>query len=518
MSELLALDWGEDAVCGLAAQVSPGRVRVLKEFVCKRGDDADLKDPAKAGAWLKAELEQQGIKATQVAITLPRESAIIRRLELPDSPEGEWPLLVRFQASSKSSIPLDELSLDFLPLPRGSEAGVPVLAATAPRKTIEGLRDMCAAAGLKLQSIGLTAVMAGELLARSPAADAETTTAESARLLILRGSKRVLLALYQHHALLFAHAARLPETAEDSGPGSAVAAEFARAIVAARNSYPKLQIDQAWVLGSVDPSLAEAVRKRLQCELQAFEPRSGIDWSSGQPADLAAYAGPLGTLVAASGAKPPALDFLSPRQPPPPTNPARKRAIIIGASVAAVAVLLCAGYFYELRRLSANITRLEKIDRDLKELLKRGEPTMKSAGAVQDWIDARVAWLDELREVQAKFPGNDRMYLHSLRCEPLTGNVRGRIKFEGYSRDQDDVMDWNTDLIEEHDHYRVKPHETSRTAEDAQFPWHFESELMLMPESRKPTKPAAPAAKVAAPSAPRPTGAPAATAKRKEAT
>ena len=518
MSELLALEWGEDAVCGLAAQVSPGRVRVLKEFVCKRGDDADLSEPAKAGAWLKAELEQQGIKATQVAITLPRESAIIRRLELPDSPEGEWPLLVRFQASSKSSIPLDELSLDFLPLPRGAEAGVPVLAATAPRKTIEGLRDMCAAAGLRLQGIGLTAVVAGELLARGPAADAGATATETAKLLILRGSKRVLLALYQNHALLFAHAARLPDT-DEAEPGSAVAAEFARAIVAARNSYPRLQIDQAWLLGSVDASLAEAVRKRLHCELQAFEPRSGVDWPSGQPADLAAFAGPLGALLAASGTNTPALDFLSPRQPPPPTNTARKRAIIIGAAAAAVVLLLCVGYFYELRRLSASVTQLEKMDRDLATLLKRGEPTMKSAGAIQEWVDRRVSWLEELRELQDNFPGNDRMYVTSLRCEPQTGNARGRIKFEGLSSDREAVIFWVQNLIAEHDHYRVNGHNTNKAGEDSRYPWHFETELMLMPETREtPAAKPAPAARVASPAAPRPKGAPAATAKQKEAT
>jgi hypothetical protein len=294
-----------------------------------------------------------------------------------------------------------------------------------------------------------------------------------------------------------------------------VAAEFARAIVAARNAYPRLRVDQAWLLGPVDPVFAEAVRKRLQCELQAFEPRSGVEWNARQPTDLAAYAGPLGALLAVSGAKTRTLDFLSPRQPPPPTNEKRNRAILIGAAVAAVVILLCGGYFYELRRLSANVARLEKLDKDLATLLKKGEPTMKSAGAIQEWVDRRVFWLDEMRELQEKFPGNERMYLTSLRCDPLTGNVRGRIKFEGQSRDREAVIDWVQNLITEHDHYRVNGHNTNKAGEDSRYPWRFESELTLMPETREPAK-AAPAAKVAAPSAPRPTGA--ATTKQKEAT
>ncbi|HVW00143.1 MAG TPA: hypothetical protein VHB77_07385 [Planctomycetaceae bacterium] len=496
MSDLLALEWGEEAVGGLAAHVSPGRVRVLKEFVCQRTADADLADPAKAGAWLKTELERLDIKTTQVAITLPRDATIIRRLELPDAPEGEWPLLVRFQASAKWSIPLDELSLDFLPLPRGAEGGVPVLAATVPRKTLDGLRDMCTAAGLKLMSVGLSAVTAGELLARGPAGDAPP---EGANLLIVRSARRTLIALYQRNALLFAHSVRISESDDPADAGSTVAAEFARALVAARNQYPKLPIEQAWLLGPIDAPLAEAVRKRLQCELQSFKPGAGIEWTIDEPADTALFAGPLGSLLSASGSKAPTLDFLSPRQPPPPSNAQRKRAILLGSGAAAAAILVLVGYFVHLQKLSGKITALEKEDAQLKQLLDRGQPTMKSARAVEDWIDGQVAWLDELRELQDNFPGNDRLYLTGLRCEPQAGNVRGRIKFEGFSRDRDDVMAWNNNLIEEHDHYRVKPHDTSRTTQDSQFPWHFESELMLMPETKAPPKPA-PAAKVAAPS------------------
>ena len=81
-------------------------------------------------------------------VTLPRDEAIVKRLELPEVGDAELPVMVRFQAGAKSSVALDELALDFIPLPRRSEVpGREVLTATVPKQTMDEILAVCRSGG-----------------------------------------------------------------------------------------------------------------------------------------------------------------------------------------------------------------------------------------------------------------------------------------------------------------------------------------------------------------------------------
>src|SRR5262245_3009360 len=121
MAEVLALEWDHDQICGVLANVTPGRVRVRKSFVLGRPVVAVAGSGALPIDWLKSQLTSQGISGGDVLVALPRDEAVVKRIDLPETSDDELPVLVRFQAGAKSSVPLAELSLDFIPLPRRNE-------------------------------------------------------------------------------------------------------------------------------------------------------------------------------------------------------------------------------------------------------------------------------------------------------------------------------------------------------------------------------------------------------------
>ena len=105
-----------------------------------------------------------------VLVSLPREEAVVRLLELPECSDDELPELVRLQAATRSAVPFDRLLLDFLPLPRVADVvGPHVLMVILGKPTADRVQALLTAAGLQAAAIQLSAVGTGEVVARQAA-------------------------------------------------------------------------------------------------------------------------------------------------------------------------------------------------------------------------------------------------------------------------------------------------------------------------------------------------------------
>ena len=136
MPDTLAIELASDQLVAIWGSVSGAQVRVRKACLWPRSPDNE-ETPAKAGAWLAERLKEAGIKADKVLVALPRNEAVVKRIELPDVPDAELPDVVRFQAQSRTAQPLTELALDFLPAPRREGLPREVLLATLGGEKVE---------------------------------------------------------------------------------------------------------------------------------------------------------------------------------------------------------------------------------------------------------------------------------------------------------------------------------------------------------------------------------------------
>jgi Tfp pilus assembly PilM family ATPase len=499
MAELLSLEWEHEEVRGVLADVTAGRVRVERTFViAKPTTSASSSGPLQI-EWLRPELARLGLAAGQVLVALPRDEAIVKRLELPEVPDDELPVMVRFQAGAKSSVALDELALDYIPLPRRSDVpGREVLMATVPRQTMDEVQTVCRTAGLEPVMIGLTAAAVAEFVAR--AESRADTAASGASLVVARHGNRIEISMLRRSHLLFSHSARLSEAATGQ-EAQAIVAEVSRALVALRGAIADVKIERAWTLVSASEheQLAESLHRRLQCEVQALDPFTYVERDprvADAVADRSLFAGPIGMLLAKADPRVPSLDFLSPRRPAVKRDDRKRRMIMAGAGAAALVLLLGFAHWLRLGSLDTTIESLNDEEVRLNKQIADGAPTKASSDLVAQWVNDGEEWLDELPELTSRMPGTDRVYLKKLRCQPKVG-VAGFATFnlDGFAREEKDALNLNERFLATEDRYLGLPVTERAETKTEYYKAYFEKEIRLLPPGKtgKAKKGAAPA-------------------------
>jgi Tfp pilus assembly PilM family ATPase/Tfp pilus assembly protein PilN len=459
MPELLAVEWEHAHVCGVLAQVAPGRVRVTRTFVVPRPVTSITGSGPLQIDWLKPELVKLGIYGGQVLVALPRDEAVVKRVELPDVSDDELPVMVRFQAGAKSSVALDELSLDFLPLPRRSEMpGREVLMATISRQTLDEVTTVCQTAGLEAKVIGLTAAAVAEFVAR---AESQISDVGGESLVVARHGNRVEISVLRRSHLVFSHSSRLPDEASGQ-EAQAIVSEVSRALVALRGAVADVKIDRVWTLVGLDEHdhLAEALHRRLACDVRPLDPFAEVECDrqvTDAISDRSLFAGPLGMLLANSDPRVPAIDFLSPRRPPVKRDERKRRAVLAGASVAVLLVILGIYQWYRVAELDTTIAALDQETRDVDEKIKKGEPATNAEGLVAQWQADGDDWLDELAELTRRMPSTERVYLQKIVCTPKSGTLPAVIRLEGLARERDDALELNKTFLAKGDRYQGLP-------------------------------------------------------------
>jgi hypothetical protein len=481
MPDFLALEWDHDQISGLHAHVSGGRVRVRRAFVLPRPSVAVAGSGPLPIAWLQTQLAERGISGGDVLVSLPRDEVVVKRIDLPETSDDELPVIVRFQAAAKSSVPLDELSLDFIPLPKRSEIpGREVLMATVPQQTLNEIRLLCENAGLKLQKVGLTPADVAELVARSepPASD----DLAGASLVVSQHGHRLEISVLRRSHLLFSHSARLSSEGAAHDPQSMIP-EVSRSLVALRGAIPDVKIERAWTL--LDPNshgqMAEVLRKRLSCEVGPIDPMATVDWDRpiDPGVDPTLFSGPIGLLLAKADPKVPALDFLAPRQPPVKRDLRKRKLVMMGSGVAVLVALLAGNVWLQVRSLDSEIEELQNTKAMLAGELKSGEPVMKSAALIEQWENSGIPWLDQLANLTARMPSTERVYLKKLEFTPRLNAVLPKMKFEALARERADVLDLSEKLVAADERYRVLVPNHKSSTEDQYYAWQLTGEITL---------------------------------------
>ncbi|MFN0050672.1 MAG: hypothetical protein ACKV0T_00685 [Planctomycetales bacterium] len=502
MADFLSLEWDQDQICGVQAQIVAGRVRIGRCFAIPRPHGSVASSGPLDIGFLQTQLSSLGVTSGDALVVLPRDEAVVRRAELPEASDDELPVLVRFQAGAKSSVPLDELSLDFIPLPRRNEIpGREVLMATVPQQTITEIRTLCETAGLKLIGLGLAPAAIAELVARAEAQGG--TGSSGASLVVSRHGSRLEISVLRQGHLLFSHAARL--SVEATGPDpQAIVSEVSRALVALRGSVTDVKIERVWTLldDASHGQLSEVLQRRLSCEVRPLDLFATVDWDRGkvEPGlDKSAFSGPIGMLLGRADPRVPGIDFLSPRRPPVKRDTQKRRRVILGTGVAVLVALLAGNFWLKLHTLQSSIDALTIIDNELSKSLKEGEPTLMAMGLIDEWDGNGTAWLDQLAVFTETMPSTERIYLKSLELNPRNGRLEPRIKADGYAREREDAMNLNETFLAAHDHYRVKPPTVGAYKDDPYYPRSFNTEIVIKDPEKKKTKGAAtPAAKMPA--------------------
>ena len=485
MPDFLALDWEHGQVCGLDAEVTASGVRVRKAFTLKwpEGKSPATDAPA-AGGWLNEQFRALGLTAKSVLVTLPREDAVVRVLEVPNVPDGELPNVVRFQTAAKSTRPLDSMFLDFLPLPRREGvAGREVLVATIGREVLDPLKLVLSRTGCELTGVSLAAPAMAELIARLEKTDPSPLSVE---LSIVLHEQRVEISLLRDRALLLTHAARLPDDATTPDrEQQAIVAEVNRSLVALKRQHPELTLSRTWLWGEPESlhGLAGVLRKRFSCDVNVEDPLvlPGLTFDSKGPVSShALFTGPVGLLFGQSSRRAEPLDFLHPRQPVVPRDLKRFYGTIASTAAAVLLVSVIGWRWYMVSSLESETASHKKAAEQLKIDLERSAKMVNNINMVGRWNDQRVAWLDRLIELSDAMEGTDRRYLTKLSCQPGAAGVVGVVRGDGFAKERDDIGDLS-EKLSAHPGVTVTPHKEEKGGNDGDYPWKFDLDVSWQP-------------------------------------
>lgn len=475
MPDMLAIHWEKRRLRVVEASVG-GSVRILHSFII------DIPEMQRSG-WLKDALKDKGINARQAMVCLPREDAILRQLELPDAPDDELPALVYFQASTRSTTPLDQLLVDYLPLPRRSgSVQRDVLLGSVPRAQTDPIRAALGDAGIELVSLSLSSFALAELVLR--AEDSHGQTSSQSRMVVLADANRLEVALLGKNEPLVAHLVRPPVDDQGRPIISKAAADISRVLVPAQPWLADSPIERIWLLGDSEEwdDLDQALRDRWNCPVDRFNGQvsgriRGLDLAK-LTGSIVSYGSAIGLLLGRVHPRSPVFDLLHPRQPRPKRDP-RKLQLAVGSAAALLIVAMFTSYYQRsMWSLDEEIEEANKKAKRNDNLLAVDEPKRKAANAIEAWKMKDVNQIKQFTELYEIMDGTRRVYLTEYNFMPTTGDGIGKLHAVGNSRDR---TEW-TQLaarLSDSNRYRVKTKDLQQSRDDEYASrFDFDTELI----------------------------------------
>jgi hypothetical protein len=482
LARILALDWDHQQLHVVSATVGRHGVQIRQAVAWAEEKSPNPADAEELGRLLRERLKAAGIAAAPVLVCVGRDRLILKDVRYPAVPEAEEPAVIRFQAVKELTDPAEEAVIDYTASAEATANGERrALALIIRRELLNTYQSLCKAAGLKLLAVTprplcaaacfehLTAKAKQAPLPEPPGATVAvlTVTERWAEFCVLRGGQLLL--------------------ARSLGVGSTLAGEVRRNVSVYAGQAPSQPVRALYVAGNGDEA---ELRARLQellrlpvHSLDSFagqsgwpglslrspgaQPQTGAseDSSPGHPA-RGGFVAPVGLLHAWAIRKPLPINFVAPKQPKPPRDPNRKR-ILAGAAAAAILLVCTVAYCYS--KLDARDRRIEELSSLRNELdtrLVQIEEDAKRIGALDEWSQREIVWLDELYDLTERFPDTNAIRLTLLdgAAQTPTGKDRhvARMTLTGITTEDHSAVDTLMSKLEEdRDYYNVDAKQTS---------------------------------------------------------
>ena len=436
------VEWDRDRLIVARGAIDGSRVAFQAIKVVERTADAPVTNEVLA-AIRETVPATSGKNRRKVTLVFPRQSFTAYRIELPHVPDDELPEMVKLQAAMRLTVPLEDVCLDYAPLPVA--AGSPnreVLLVTVPRDQVDAAREALNACELAAGEIRVSAFCTATAAARAGILK-EQTDPSIVDVLVLLRRDFIEITFARGTSVVFSYSGA--SWSSLSEVESSVRAQLTKARMSASESLGAHRIGRVILIGSPEATSAvtDAVTARLDnAVLERVDPGEAFV-SSVLPEGVssAAVLNVAGAVAAQTDKSVAAVDLLNPRKAPEKRD--LRRVKVLAGALAAV-VLFAAAFFYRNNKLTAAEDTLATLRRDVSETrssVEGGKDDIARAAAVQSWVDRDINWLDQIDSLRTLISSTELIYLRSLDFGVKTGEDLGSIKIDGYARTRTDVQD-----------------------------------------------------------------------------
>lgn len=480
MARFLALDWDQNQLHVIAADVNKGSVRVKRAMVWA---ESRIPNPALAedlGKVLKEKLREANIAPAPVLAVVGRDRLIVKEIRFPAVPDAEEPAVVRFQTVKELTDAAEDVVIDYVVTGNASPTERKAAALVARKELIDAYRSLCDAAGLKLVAMSprimgvaacLRKVMGTTVITPFP------TPRDGVVAVINLGEKLAEICILKGETFVLTRSL---------ANGPTLAGDIRRNLTMHAGQQPHLPVVGVYLTGVGSGELRQRLSDMIEQPVYTFDPfawAESIDF--GEPpaapkpnataiaplnmlqetdaprtsvAARGTFAGAMGLLFLKAASNELAVNFVSPRQPKPPANPNYR---LIRLAVVA-GVTLFVGLAVLGRVLHANAAKdLADAQADLQTVEKQLADTRVNADRlkkIDDWDN--VVWLDELYDLTARITDVNALRITSITTEPYNeskDNAVAKATIKGKLLDKRNPREAFNSLVDQFDrrHYRI---------------------------------------------------------------
>jgi Tfp pilus assembly PilM family ATPase len=424
LPRFLAIDWDHSLLHVVSANVGRGGAQIQRGRVWQQEQSPGTADAETLGTILRDRLKEGSIAAAPVVMSVGRDRFILREIRYPQVPEAEEPAVVRFQAAKELTEAAEDVVIDYAPLPEpgpNGERRAQVL--ILRRQLLSAYEGMCRAAGLKLAAVAPRPFGIAGCAARCshlpPAGADQGRGAVGAVAVLTVTGGWAEFCVVRDGQLLFAR---------PLAPGGGLVGDIRRnlALYAGQPSSmaARDRVQALYVAGDGEHAvLREQLQQLLAIPVHALDPFAGIERLDVQ-GNRGGYTGAVG-LLHAQAAQAGAINFAAPKEAKPARDPRRER-VLVSALVGLL--VLVGGLVVGNQVLAVRKDQVKQLTEEIGDLDGRialfGKESEKLK-ELEGWTGAAVSWLDELADINQRFPDTRLMHLKEFKGTTFPGKVTG---------------------------------------------------------------------------------------------
>jgi hypothetical protein len=405
-------------------------------------------------------------------VAVRRQDVETFSLTLPPSTDDELPSLVDAHIAAESATLGEDAIVDFVALDEDSHAPRRVAAAAIHPASWESYHRAADQAGLRRPRLVVRPYATASLYGRLRASQSEAV------LLVNQLAEEIDLAVVANGKLWYWRTVHSQSTTGSEAFATFLKAELARTVAVAPQHLPGGEEVKRAILVCRPHEVAtfEDAAQSIDLPVETLDSKeitNAVD--AEQRDDICAFAPLFGMLCDEADGVRPAIDLLRPRRPAVTTP--RRRPLILGIAGAVLAVLL-GGYWAndQIQTANAEVEALRQQLQALREQVKKLAVEASIVNQVETWQSSSVVWLDELRDLSAKFPPPGDAVVLDFTASPNRGGGAS-VRLHGEVRDPAVVTELDRTLGDEFRtslsrNFREEPQE-----EGDDFRWRFESSI-----------------------------------------
>lgn len=477
MAQPLVIEWDRDQIIAATGSASGKSVRIQSAVTVDR--EGGTLNPREIGQKLSTALDGAGIKTEEAVVVFPRDLVTFHRITLPNLGDDEIPEMVRMQAATRLTVPVESVCLDFVPLPIEAGAEVrEVILVTLPQQYVTQVGEALAVCQLRLSSvrvssfgIAASAVNAG-LVSSNQGSD-------SVEAIIALGSDSIEMIFMDGNSVAFSHSGASWTTIDAAE--QAVRAEVSRARMAAAEDMGTYSVSRLTLIGSpeVTAVVPDSITRRLNdAAVVRVDPNELLitgDFGAVSASDMLAISG---AMVGGRSSAVGNVDLINPRKAPEKKDYSRLKKLLVGGGLA---LAIVGAWKYRDSRISAYETETAKIKSDIssmKDRYKQSGTELELAAEIQSWSDRDISWLDEMMKVREIMGSTERVFIKDVKFQHSDSRTHvGTISANGLAKSRRDIEDLERRLREAG--YDVTPNEMQQSLRDPDYSMEVELDVRI---------------------------------------